>query len=132
MGRVVLLAAVNECLPSAEDLLFLGVVGSCLGACMGGWGRQVRLGGGTSWWWYVVTVRGGGGTRWWYVVVVSVGRVRYVAVVRNAALVGIATKRDILRRIHTFRGSRAWPPAPSRLCLVRLRASMGQGPVVTQ
>lgn len=34
-------------------------------------------------------------------------RLRYVVVVRNGALVGIATKRDILRRIHTFRGSRA-------------------------
>jgi len=33
-------------------------------------------------------------------------RLRYVVVVRNGALVGIATKRDILRRIHTFRGSR--------------------------
>mmetsp|Transcript_31448 Transcript_31448/g.77096 ORF Transcript_31448/g.77096 Transcript_31448/m.77096 type:complete len:751 (-) Transcript_31448:215-2467(-) len=32
-------------------------------------------------------------------------RLRYVLVVRNGALVGITTKRDILRRIHTFRGS---------------------------
>ncbi|EKX39955.1 hypothetical protein GUITHDRAFT_113947 [Guillardia theta CCMP2712] len=32
-------------------------------------------------------------------------RLRYVLVVRNGALVGITTKRDILRRIHTFRGT---------------------------
>ena len=31
---------------------------------------------------------------------------RYLLVVRNGALVGITTKRDILRRIHTFRGAK--------------------------
>jgi len=31
-------------------------------------------------------------------------RLRYVVVVRNGALVGMVTKRDILRRIHSFRG----------------------------
>jgi len=38
-------------------------------------------------------------------------RLRYVLVVRNGALVGITTKRDILRRIHTFRGVHRYAPA---------------------
>mmetsp|Transcript_20758 Transcript_20758/g.42215 ORF Transcript_20758/g.42215 Transcript_20758/m.42215 type:complete len:754 (+) Transcript_20758:87-2348(+) len=38
-------------------------------------------------------------------------RLRYVLVVRNGALVGITTKRDILRRIHTFRGAHKYAPA---------------------
>jgi CBS domain-containing protein len=37
-----------------------------------------------------------------------------VLVVRNGALVGITTKRDILRRIHTFRGAHKFAPRTKR------------------